>query len=258
MSPDPTILGGVDPELQERLASRRDVLRRAGGVVAVASVPVAVGLMARDAFGQAPLPTDVVDALNFALTLERLEAAYYREALKADGLIPDDARPIFETIGAHEDEHVSFLEDTLGDLTQDEPAFDFTAGNTYEPFADYDTFLLLAQAFEDTGQRAYRGAAPQLALEPEVLTQALTIHSVEARHAARVRLLRDERPWVRAEDPDAPEPIKVVYQGMGETTKYDVDVPAVSDVAPPQVTEAFDEPLPREKVLELVAPFVAG
>ncbi len=65
-------------------------------------------------------------------------------------------------------------------------------------------------------------------------------------------------PWIPREQPSAPDPVKPVYAGMGQTTKYEVDVPAVSTVNPVQVTEAFDEPLTKKEVLAIVDPFLRG
>ena len=254
-----TILSAVDPDVAEEIATRRGALRRFGIAAAAASVPVAFAARARLAFAQdgGALPKQVVDVLKFALTLEQLENAYYEQGLEAEGLIPDDAREAFETIQGHEAEHVAFLEEALGDQAGEAPKLDFTAGGMFKPFESYDQFLLLSQAFEDTGQRAYRGQAPNLVASPEVLTQALTIHSVEARHAAHVRRLRKLTGWIPGSQPGVPAAVKPVYAGMGETTKYGVDVPKVSTVDPKQVTEAFDEPLTKAEVLKIVKPFLA-
>ncbi len=108
----------------------------------------------------------MIDVLQFALTLERLEDTFYREALADKGRIPRGQRAVFETISAHETEHVQFLEEALGGKAGSAPEFDFTAGGAFDP-QDYKTFLLLSQAFEDTGQRAYRGQAGELAGAPE-------------------------------------------------------------------------------------------
>ncbi|MBA2346688.1 MAG: ferritin-like domain-containing protein [Solirubrobacterales bacterium] len=260
MHSDSTIIEDLDPEVAEQLASRRDVLRRSGLAAAAISAPVALGLMARDAFAQdgGALPQEVVDVLNFALTLEYLEAAYYKTGLESDGLLSGDAEKTFTVFSEHEDAHVKFLEEALGDKAVKEPKFDFTAGGAFAPFEDLKTFMLLSQAFEDTGQRAYRGQAGALAGNPDILTAALTIHSVEARHAAQVRRMRGISPWVPEDQPDAPKAIAAVYAGQDVTEKYGVDVPAVSTVGPVQVTEAFDEPLTKEAVLKIVKPFLAG
>lgn len=257
MAHDPTILETVDPEVAVQVSSRRDALRTMGTALAVASAPVAFGVMAQRAFAQGGLPKGVVDVLTFALTLEQLESSFYRQALDAKGLIPKDTRAVFEEISGHEDEHVKFLEGALGDKAGKAPKLDFTAGGAFAPFEEYEQFLLLSQAFEDTGQRAYRGQAANLVETPEVLTQALTIHSVEARHAARVRLIRDQQPWVPGDQPGAPKAVAPVYAGMGQTTKYEVDLTQVSDFDDKQITEAFDEPLSKKQVLAIVKPFLA-
>jgi rubrerythrin len=256
MRNDPTILGAIEPEVAVKVASRRDALKTIGTVAAVASAPLAFATMARKAYAQA-MPKQVVAALQFALTLEQLEAAYYQQAVDADGLIPDNTRTVFEEILAHEKEHVAFLEQALGDKAGAAPELDFTAGGAFAPFEEYEQFLLLSQAFEDTGQRAYRGQAAELVSAPEVLTQALTIHSIEARHAARVRMIRDQQPWVPLDEPDAPDPVKPVYAGMDLTTKYEVDLTAITDVGDRRITEAFDEPLTKKQVLAIVEPFLA-
>lgn len=199
----------------------------------------------------------VNDVLNFALTLEYLERNFYNQALATDGLIPADARPLFETIAAHEAAHVTYLETALGDDAIEEPTFDFTAGGTLDPFTNYNTFLLLSQAFEDTGVRAYKGQVIFLTDAEDVLTDALGIHSVEARHASKVRRVRGLQGWIPGDQPGAPAAVAAVYAGMNQTVKYNVDVPAVSGVGAEAVTEAWDEPLSTEDVLAIVAPFLA-
>jgi rubrerythrin len=178
--------------------------------------------------------------------------------LDEEGLIPDDVRRVFEVIGGHEDEHVAFLEEALGDDAGEAPELDFTAGGMFDTFESYDTFLLLAQAFEDTGQRAYRGQAPKLVEAPDVLEQALTIHSVEARHAAVVRTLRDLTGWIPLDQPDAPAAAAPVYAGMDLTKKYGVDLTEVSSIEERQITEAFDEPLDMEEVLAIAGQFIVS
>ncbi len=252
------IFSTVDADIAEQIATRRGALRRFGLAAAAVSVPVAFAASARAAFAQdgGAMPKQVVDVLKFALTLERLENTFYEQALGTDGLIPADTREIFETIQSHESEHVEFLEEQLGDEAGKSPQFDFTAGGMFTPFEKYEQFLLLSQAFEDTGQRAYRGQAPNLAESPDVLTAALTIHSVEARHAARVRRLRELSGWIPQSQPGAPKAVQPVYEGMGQTKKYGVNVPQVSTVNARQVTEAFDEPLTKQEVLAIVKPFL--
>jgi rubrerythrin len=243
-----------DPQLAERLVSRRDALVGAGGrlgaLVAAASVPLALAAVARTAFAQG-LPQAVVGVLNFALTLEYLEADFYTRGLAAPGLIPSPDRPVFQQIARHEAAHVAFLQTTLGAAAAPKPGFDFTARGAFgDVFSSYATFRMLAQAFEDTGVRAYKGQVEGLMASPDVLGAALRIHSVEARHAAEVRRLRGERAWISGDDTDEVR-LARFYAGEGNLFQGGIDLPA-GDAN----TEAFDEPLTREQVLGLVLPFI--
>ncbi len=287
-------LASSDPELVDRLTApltRRAALK--GGAAAsaglatalrVASAPLALAALARDAFGQTGLPAAVVSIFNFALTLEELEAEFYVNAVQS-GIIPDRDLPIFTTIRDHEIAHVAFLRRALGAAAIAKPTFDFTGGNGSGrgPYAGlfnqggYETLKAVAQAFEDTGVRAYKGQAP--ALRPFrgpdgnnfALQGALQIHSVEARHAAQIRRLRgtfnEYQPlyqgWITGNQTDIPG-AAAVYAGEENTTHAGVNVvPLVTRLAPQividesDVTEAFDEPLTMAQVLAIVTPFIA-
>jgi Ferritin-like domain len=127
-----------------------------------------------------------VDILNFALTLEYLEAAFYTQALQRVGGLSGDAKSLATEIRDNEVEHVAALTKTiksLGGTPVKAPGVDF--GNA---FADQKSFLMLAQTFEDTGVSAYNGAAPAIE-SAEVLGAAGSIVQVEARHAAAIRFL---------------------------------------------------------------------
>lgn len=270
------VLNTIEPDIVSRLLSRRQAIARGAAVSAgvaaglrLASVPVGLAALSRQAFGQGGIPTPVIEVLNFALTLEYLEAEFYNIGVAAGGLIPAQDRTIFTTIQGHENDHVAFLLSTLGSAAVSKPTFDFTAGNGSGsgPYADvftnYETFKAVAQAFEDTGVRAYKGQAPALQPYDVYLTAALTIHSVEARHAAEVRRLRgnfsDTEPfyqgWITGNQTDVPG-ASAVYAGEDNTTHLGINVTAVTPVAAKEVTEAFDEPLTKAQVLAIVDPFI--
>ena len=271
-----TILGGLDPEVLDTMGSRRDALRGAGrwGMgLALASVPLALAGLAKNAFAQTGLPQAVVDVLNFALTLEELEAEFYVMGVNASGLIPAMDRQIFTTIRDHEVAHVQFLRNALGSAAVAKPTFDFTAGGAFMPFTDYEQFKALAQAFEDTGVRAYKGQAPILLQAKPVLRAALQIHSVEARHASEVRRLRgnftDQEPqqgWItlNLRGTGMPAATQPVYNGEELTTQPPgIDIaslvgPTGAQLGANQASEAFDEPLSRQQVLEIVDAFIVG
>lgn len=253
----------LDPEIVERMTStRRDALRtglgRAGRALAAGSVPVAFASQAATAFGQGNMPKQVTDILNFALTLEYLESTYYDKGVGTSGLIPSSDQVIFKTIRDDEQAHVKGLKQALGSQAIKKPKFDFTAGGMFTPFKDYSQFKLLSQAFEDTGVRAYKGQAPKLLDAPDILTVALTIHSVEARHAAVVRLLNKLQAWIPEDQPGINKAAAAVYAGMDKTTQFGVDLTKVTQVSPKQITEAFDEPLDMAAVLKIAKPFLAS
>jgi hypothetical protein len=271
-----------NPDVLEQSATRREAIRGGGAWgagLALASIPVMMATLTKKVFAQgAGLPAPAENVFNFALLLEYLEADFYNQGL-ASGVIPSNAQAVFQQIAQHENAHVAFLKAVLGSRAIPEPVFDFTVGGAFAPFQDYDTFLLLSQAFEDTGVRAYKGQAPPLyeLNEPPnptaalLLTSALRIHSVEARHAAEVRRLRGLESWIPFNQPGAPAAVQAVYAGEQNTVHAGLDAlqlptlqPFLMDsapltgVTPEQVTEAFDEPLTAQQVFAIVNPFATG
>ena len=201
MSNENSILGVIEPELADTIvAGRRDIFTKyakAAGIMT--SAPLVLALASNQAFG-ATLPKVIEDTLNFALTLEHLEAAFYDLGNKS-GIIPSQYKTVFRTIGQHETAHVKLLKGVLGSAAVKAPGVDFTAGGKYaDVFSNFDTFLALSQTFEDLGVAAYKGQAGNLVGSREVLTVALQIHSVEARHASEVRRIGLKFGWDGAFD----------------------------------------------------------
>ena len=147
----------------------------AGGGLALGSLPIALAGAANGGLSK----TDV-RILNYALTLEYLEAAFYAKALE-NGKLKGNAAKFAKVVGAHEAAHVRALQSTLGSVAVKSPRFDFM-GTTQAN----DTFLRTAMTLEDTGVSAYQGQATRIQ-SADVLAAAGAILAVEARHAAWVR-----------------------------------------------------------------------
>ena len=249
----------IHPNVVDQVLPRRQVLRSIGmGGASVALGTLGALAMADRALAQTG--QSVTDVLNFALTLEYLEESFYSQALDTDGFLPNDARAYVAQIQKHELAHVELLTSAIGDaaVSFEDDDFDFTAGGMFTPFADYDQFLALAQGFEDTGVRAYKGQAANLINDDATLTVALRIHSVEARHASYVRRLRGEKGWIEGAGLNGlPAGFEAIYAGENTVTQGGVNVPNETEVSAAKVAEAFDEPLTMSAVLGIAGPFLA-
>jgi hypothetical protein len=172
--------------------SRSDVILK-GALAAGAIYGTAmVGPFVRKALAMSE--TGDVGILNFALTLEYLEAKFYEEA-KSRAKAKGELKSLVNLLAEDEQQHVEALAATvkkLGGKPVAEPKFQFDYSNTAG-------FLKLAQAFEDTGVSAYNGAGPMIKSK-EVLAAAGGIVQVEARHAAAIRLQNKEEPAPAAFD----------------------------------------------------------
>jgi hypothetical protein len=168
--------------------TRKDFLlgTLAGGGAALAALALAEP-------GKAQSKSDVA-ILNYALTLEYLQSAFYTEAERRNALRTRLARETTRVLGAVERAHVTALRNALGAAAVKRPSFDFR-GTT----EDEDAFIKTAVAFEDLGTAAYKGQAHRLD-SPALLAAAVSIHSVEARHAAWIRYLAGAPPATSALD----------------------------------------------------------
>ena len=124
-----------------------------------------------------------VKILNYALTLEYLESAFYDQAVANNAIGSPEARAFANAVRVHEAAHVKYLQKVLGKAAIKSPKFDF--GDTV---INAQKFQQTAQVLEDTGVAAYAGQGPNIS-QKAVVKAALSIHSVEARHAAWIRFL---------------------------------------------------------------------
>ncbi|HUQ96244.1 MAG TPA: ferritin-like domain-containing protein [Chitinophagaceae bacterium] len=276
-----TELEKTDPEVYQKLDTRRHAMRNfafAGKVLAAAAVPSLLGSMFKKAYGQTT--TSIVDVLQYALTLEYLEAEFYSLAVaKGMALFPTEAGlGAFTTIRDHENAHVAFLKTAITSLSATpvaKPTFDFSGGKGSgngpfkDAFTNYDLLLAVAQVFEDTGVRAYKGQAANLISNNGVLQAALQIHSVEARHASHIRYMRrnkpsslvsgDVKPWITLKDSNIPvTAVQASYDGEEITNQATIELVNINGqmISAAAASEAFDEPLTMQAVLAIATPFI--
>ena len=208
---------------ERRRLSRRSMLtgslKVAGGAAIAMSLTTAPGAFSIRSMAAAQEMTSDLDVLNYALTLEHLEYAFYRDGIGLFSFGNDSRGQSIDTniaaIRDHEGAHVETLASVIADLggtPVEEATYDF--GDAYtDPMA----FMMTAAALENTGVRAYDGAG-QFITDPELLTAAGSIVAVEARHASYLNLLTGQIPF-----------------------------PA-----------AFETPLTMDEVLEIAGPFIAS
>lgn len=267
----------VDGEIYERLSPRRTAMKdffNFGKKVSMAALPLALGSMFKKAYGQTN-PASVNDVLGFALALEYLEYNYYNHALTLANTtyIPvGPARQAITTIRNHERAHVDLLKGALGITGADQYVyadFDFKAGGVFADVdTNYQTFLKVATAFEDTGVRAYKGQAPILKGMP-VLTTALQIHSVEARHAAHLRQMvaanvtgaSGLKPWIAYTANGNDTGVAAadgVYAGEQNTTQATIQITGINgtQVTQSHAAESFDEFLTGSDVKKIANLFI--
>jgi len=206
-------------------SSRRAFLRRSAAAGAGA-MALAVGgsnvALAHDASDD---DVSDVDVLNFALTLEHLEYAFYRDGLERfdekdfrrartlngfGNRVREDVRPNLLDVRDHEDTHVDTLTAVIEDLGGDpvgEACYDFGLD-------DADDFLGVAAVLENTGVSAYDGAI-ELVERADLLTAGATIATVEARHASYLNLLTGVDPFPAAfDDPKSMDEVLAAAGGF--------------------------------------------
>ncbi|MEA2389145.1 MAG: hypothetical protein QOG41_1918 [Thermoleophilaceae bacterium] len=135
--------------------------------------------------------------LEFALKVEGVQAAFYKEALKKKGL-GGDVKRAFTEIAAHEEAHAKQLNQTLGQLSEAKDRYSVAAVST--AFGNSPAELLRhAIEIEEVGLAAYNGAAPVLR-SPDLLVAFASIAQVEGRHVGALRELAGKDPAPAAFD----------------------------------------------------------
>ena len=155
-----------------------------GGAVLSALAP---GALAAVGNGRPPASFGKGDVgiLNYALTLEYLEAAFYNGASAANLPLSSQGAAFLKVVTRDENAHVKFLKSALGASAAKEPKFDFKGTNT-----NAEMFMKTAQVLENTGVHAYSGQALNIE-SPKYVKAAVSILTIEARHASVIGLLNE-------------------------------------------------------------------
>jgi len=215
----------------------------------------------------APLPArvtaDVLDSLRVLQRLAYLQSELYTRALAAPGFVLATEKTVFDTLSAQETSRIATLSSLIATrlgTPVPKPTFDFTGKGAVPAFAfatgQYETFRMLAQAFEDLGVRAYKGQVQALQSDKGALNFVLAMHSVEGRHASEVRRIRGKKGWITGSSADDLPPFaQAIYAGENVTTQGSVNV-ASSTVSADAASQAFDEPLTTAQVTAIITPFI--
>ncbi len=191
------IFGG-EPVLVFKTETDRRRFFKIAGAVGVGVTYAAFGGLgapsaaAAEVRAAAPTTGGDVDILNYALTLEYLEADFYATGLRT-GLLSGRELELITPIGDHEKEHVAAVTATLkslGATPVDKPKITYPKGT----FESRETFLKTASMFEELGVKAYHGQVP-LIKNADILGAAASIAGVESRHAAVVAGLIGGQPF---------------------------------------------------------------
>jgi hypothetical protein len=264
-------LAEVDSDVLGRLDSRRAVFSSLGTAAkrgALATAPALLGAFFQKAYAgtSSTKAGTIAEIFNYALTLELLEADFYKKMVESSVFSSQttSAQAAIRKIKQHEDAHVGLLRAVLTGLNGT-PVSGVTFKASAFP-ATWDAQLQVAQLLEDTGVRAYKGRATDIlaaggATDANVtgvgtvnpLQAALQIHSVEARHAAHIRYMRGQTPWISGSGDLDGQPH---YQGgipESTTTQAGIDLLTVTSGKTYSASDAaasFDEILTATEVLE--------
>ncbi|GAA4499928.1 hypothetical protein GCM10023172_19320 [Hymenobacter ginsengisoli] len=263
-------LSEVDPDVFDRLDSRRAVFSSLGTVAkrsALAATPVLLASFFQKAYAGTNAG-DPVEIFNYALTLELLEADFYNK-VKASPLFATATaaqQAAINQISKHETAHVNLLTTVVKGINGTPVTGVAFKSSTFATLTSFAAQLQVAQLLEDTGVRAYKGRATDLQGIGDVnitgvgsinpLESALRIHSVEARHAAHIRYMRAQTPWISGNgdlDSNAAytgaTPESNVTQAGYNLTAAGVPTAGVTYSAA-DAAAAFDEILTKAEVLD--------
>ncbi|UOQ98537.1 ferritin-like domain-containing protein [Hymenobacter sp. 5317J-9] len=259
-------LAEVDPDVMGRLDTRRSVFNSLTSMSKRAAMAAGPALLA-SFFTKAYAGTtagDPKEVFNYALTLELLEADFYKKVIASSLFASASAadQTAIRQISKHEDAHVALLQAVVtgigGTPVTNKPFKQSVFSSLTSFYGGATSILGVAQLLEDTGVRAYKGRAGDLLGLADVtisgatynpLETALRIHSVEARHAAHIRTMRAQTPWITGSGDLDGQPH---YQGAipeSNTTQSGVNLIAANAITPNTTYTAADAAASFDEIL---------
>ncbi|MCD6064067.1 MAG: ferritin-like protein [Flavipsychrobacter sp.] len=267
------ILKAIQEEGTDKVDNRRGLFKSFGSKVMMASLPLAAGSMFRTA--KAQTASELIESLNLVLLWEQFGHAFYTKVLNEGPVFANaSARAAFDLILSQKQQHIEYLSWVIhngGGVANPAPVFDITGGkgSGTGPFAeslvDYRKMLSLAQTIEDLTIRVQKGTLTRLMVNDVFLSAVLGIHTVSGRYASKVRQMRWEagaatvRPWVTGDRSDTENSyLQSYYHGEAVTVQSGIDMIGLNAQALvyDNVTEAFDEPMAKERAAEILDSFI--
>ncbi len=186
-------------ELAQTQVSRRTLFKGVGATLAMLAVTAVNPIGEGHAYASSLLQgLSDLDILNFALTLEHLEAEFYKMAV-ASGKLSGQALDVLTAVRDHEIAHVDKLTAVVKQLGG-APA-QKAAKYNFGDMSSQDAILMTSETLEGVGVGAYTGAAALIKDKQTILPAAASIEQVESRHFAAIRYLRGQNPSPEALGP---------------------------------------------------------
>lgn len=197
------------PVMKFQREDQRRRFLRAAVVVGIGSGLVAASQ--HDRLALADATANDLEILNYALTLEYLEADFYTQGVDG-GALEGATLELITPIRDHEQEHVTVLTSTvksLGGKPAAKPKFKYPEGT----FTDKEKFLTTASVFEELGVTAYHGQVARVD-DGDILAAAASIAGVESRHAAVLADLLGGNPFPAPFEKN--QPMSAVLKAAGQ------------------------------------------
>ena len=271
-------LAEVDPDVLGRLDSRRAVFSSLGTVAkrsALAAAPMLLASMFQKAYAGTNAG-DPVEIFNYALKLELLEADFYNKVQASPFFMTASAadQAAIKQISKHESAHVALLQTVVKGIGGTPVTIPGFSTMIFATLTSFQAQLGVAQLLEDTGVRAYKGRATDLQGIADVnipgvgsinpLQSALQIHSVEGRHAAHIRGMRQQTAWISGngdldnmDNYKGATPESNTIQAGYNLTAAGVPTAGVTYSAS-DAAASFDEILTKAETLALAGPLIGN